>query len=174
MLSASSRWPVAVHTRSPIMSAKRPPSRGRRCRRQPNEPLADVNLFAIDAAAAGSDQARRRPGRAAAARRASAPCAAAREALEHGRLANEHPPRLRTHDAKGRRLDTVEFHPSWHWLMAASADEGPALRRLGPPRRRDAAAARRQRRARRRILHGRPDGGRPLLPDHHDQRRRSR
>ena len=46
------------------------------------------------------------------------------EAQEHGRLANEFPPCLRTHDAKGRRADIVEFHPSWHWLMATTCEEG--------------------------------------------------
>ena len=39
------------------------------------------------------------------------------EALEHGRLANAHEPTLRTVDRFGRRIDEVEFHPSWHWLM---------------------------------------------------------
>jgi putative acyl-CoA dehydrogenase len=39
------------------------------------------------------------------------------EAREHGRLANENPPRLRTHDRYGHRIDEVEFHPSWHWLL---------------------------------------------------------
>jgi putative acyl-CoA dehydrogenase len=34
-----------------------------------------------------------------------------------GRLANENPPRLRTHDRYGHRVDEVEFHPSWHQLM---------------------------------------------------------
>ncbi|WP_188984651.1 acyl-CoA dehydrogenase family protein [Saccharopolyspora thermophila] len=46
------------------------------------------------------------------------------EAREHGRLANEHPPRLRTHDRYGHRIDEVEFHPSWHWLMARAVDHG--------------------------------------------------
>ncbi len=39
------------------------------------------------------------------------------EAIEHGRLANAHEPVLRTVDRFGRRIDEVEFHPSWHWLM---------------------------------------------------------
>ncbi len=39
------------------------------------------------------------------------------EPLEWGRLANEHPPVLRTHDRFGDRIDEVEFHPAWHWLM---------------------------------------------------------
>jgi putative acyl-CoA dehydrogenase len=39
------------------------------------------------------------------------------EAQEHGRLANRHVPALRTFDRYGNRVDEVEFHPSWHWLM---------------------------------------------------------
>jgi putative acyl-CoA dehydrogenase len=39
------------------------------------------------------------------------------EPLDWGRLANEHPPTLRTHDRFGNRIDEVEFHPSWHSLM---------------------------------------------------------
>ncbi len=39
------------------------------------------------------------------------------EPLEWGRLANEHPPTLRTHDRFGERIDEVEFHPAWHALM---------------------------------------------------------
>src|SRR5262249_52380002 len=46
------------------------------------------------------------------------------EAFELGRLANENPPRLRTFDAKGRRLDTVEYHPAYHQLMEMSIGEG--------------------------------------------------
>lgn len=34
------------------------------------------------------------------------------------RLANRHIPELRTHDRYGNRIDWVEFHPSWHALMA--------------------------------------------------------
>src|SRR5690606_23051845 len=39
-------------------------------------------------------------------------------AQEWGRLANDHPPVLRTHDRYGHRIDEVEFHPAWHELMA--------------------------------------------------------
>ena len=46
------------------------------------------------------------------------------EALEWGRLANENPPRLRTHDRFGERIDEVEFHPSWHELMRLSLGHG--------------------------------------------------
>jgi putative acyl-CoA dehydrogenase len=31
---------------------------------------------------------------------------------------------LRTHDHHGRRLDDVEFHPSWHWLLGTSVGWG--------------------------------------------------
>ena len=41
----------------------------------------------------------------------------ARRPSELGRLANEHPPVLRTHDRYGHRIDEVEFHPAWHELM---------------------------------------------------------
>ena len=40
------------------------------------------------------------------------------EPLEWGRLANEHPPQLRTHDRYGERIDEIEFHPAWHSLLA--------------------------------------------------------
>ncbi len=37
---------------------------------------------------------------------------------ELARLANRHEPELKTHDRFGNRIDWVEFHPSWHELMA--------------------------------------------------------
>lgn len=87
-----------------------------------SRPLVDVNLLSIDAPL---QEAIRREGGQAALSSLSAfgGLCGSLEAFEHGRLANENPPRLRTHDMKGRRLDIVEFHPSWHWLMSASADE---------------------------------------------------
>jgi len=48
------------------------------------------------------------------------------ETLELGRLANENPPRLRTHDRYGNRIDEVEFHPAWHELMRISVGSGIA------------------------------------------------
>lgn len=41
-----------------------------------------------------------------------------------GRLANEYPPRLRTHDRYGNRIDEVEFHPSWHRLLGKGVGAG--------------------------------------------------
>ena len=39
-------------------------------------------------------------------------------------MANIHRPQLRTHDAFGRRLDTVEFHPAYHELMRTAVAHG--------------------------------------------------
>lgn len=46
------------------------------------------------------------------------------EAQEWGRLANENPPVLRTHDRYGHRIDEVEFHPAWHELMTVAVTHG--------------------------------------------------
>jgi putative acyl-CoA dehydrogenase len=46
--------------------------------------------------------------------------------LELGRLANENPPILRTHDRFGNRIDEVEFHPAWHELMHHAVGHGMA------------------------------------------------
>src|SRR5689334_12370416 len=45
-------------------------------------------------------------------------------AQELGRQANENPPRLRTHDRFGHRIDEVEFHPAWHELMTVAVRHG--------------------------------------------------
>jgi putative acyl-CoA dehydrogenase len=50
--------------------------------------------------------------------------AGAAHAQEQGRLANENPPRLRTHDRYGHRVDEVEFHPAWHDLMTTAITSG--------------------------------------------------
>ncbi|MFD4602251.1 acyl-CoA dehydrogenase family protein [Streptomyces sp. NPDC058464] len=43
---------------------------------------------------------------------------------EWGTQANEHPPRLRTHDRYGHRIDEVEFHPAWHRLLGKGVGAG--------------------------------------------------
>ncbi|MCW2774505.1 MAG: alkylation response protein [Nocardioides sp.] len=48
------------------------------------------------------------------------------EAREHGMLANEHHPHLTPYDRYGNRIDEVEFHPSWHWLMERAVGHGLA------------------------------------------------
>src|SRR3954469_9146990 len=52
--------------------------------------------------------------------------AGSEQALEWGRLANENPPKLRTHDRFGHRVDEVEFHPAWHELMGTAFRHGLA------------------------------------------------
>ncbi len=46
------------------------------------------------------------------------------ETAELARLANEHPPVLRTYDRYGNRIDEVEFHPAWHALMDTAVGHG--------------------------------------------------
>lgn len=43
---------------------------------------------------------------------------------EWGVQANEYPPRLRTHDRYGHRIDEVEFHPAWHRLLGKGVGSG--------------------------------------------------
>ncbi|MDQ0937365.1 acyl-CoA dehydrogenase family protein [Streptomyces turgidiscabies] len=43
---------------------------------------------------------------------------------EWGALANEHPPKLRTHDRYGNRIDEVEFHPAYHRLLGKGVSAG--------------------------------------------------
>jgi putative acyl-CoA dehydrogenase len=42
----------------------------------------------------------------------------------HARLANTHTPELHSHDRFGRRMDQVEFHPSYHALMTLATSAG--------------------------------------------------
>lgn len=48
----------------------------------------------------------------------------AAEIFELGRIANQSPPVLKTHDATGVRVDAVEFHPAYHALMRRSVAAG--------------------------------------------------
>ncbi|KAB2910547.1 MAG: isovaleryl-CoA dehydrogenase [Hyphomicrobiaceae bacterium] len=86
-------------------------------------PLEDVNLFTTDRPLLEAVQ---REGAGHAAKRLGAfgqICGSA-EALQQARLANEHLPRLKAFDAKGNRLDIVEFHPAYHECMQISIKEG--------------------------------------------------
>jgi putative acyl-CoA dehydrogenase len=86
-------------------------------------PFEDVNLFTTDRALM---EAVNREGGGPAVRRLTAfgeVCGSA-AAFERGRLANEHPPRLKPFDSKGHRLDVVEFHPAYHECMGISVAEG--------------------------------------------------
>jgi putative acyl-CoA dehydrogenase len=46
------------------------------------------------------------------------------EAQDWARLANAHPPVLRSHDRYGHRIDEVEFSSSWHELMRVAVGAG--------------------------------------------------
>ena len=46
------------------------------------------------------------------------------QAIDWGFQANANPPRLRTHDRFGERIDEVEFHPAWHELMKVAVGHG--------------------------------------------------
>ena len=86
-------------------------------------PFEDVNLYASDAGLIDAVE-REGGGAAAGALGAFGQIAGSAEALERGRLANEHTPTLSTHDRQGRRRDTVTFHPAYHTLMRTSCTEG--------------------------------------------------
>ncbi|MFI1396957.1 acyl-CoA dehydrogenase family protein [Streptomyces sp. NPDC020681] len=43
---------------------------------------------------------------------------------EWGVQANENPPKLRTHDRYGNRIDEVDFHPAWHRLLGKGVSAG--------------------------------------------------
>lgn len=86
-------------------------------------PLVDVNLFAVN-----------RPMQAALKFNAPALDTAPLQALgqvvgsgdmqTHARLANVHTPQLKTHSRFGHRIDSVEFHPSYHALMTEAVGAG--------------------------------------------------
>jgi len=50
--------------------------------------------------------------------------AGTQQAIDWGFQANANPPRLRTHDRFGNRIDEVEFHPAWHELMHVAIGHG--------------------------------------------------
>ncbi|MFO1272634.1 MAG: isovaleryl-CoA dehydrogenase [Rubrivivax sp.] len=86
-------------------------------------PLADLNLFAANRPL--RDALRfHRPGLDTAQLSALGATAGSVAMQTHARLANTHAPALRSHDRFGRRVDQVEFHPSYHVLMAAALRHG--------------------------------------------------
>ena len=87
------------------------------------EPLVDINLFdgnqALQAALAfNAPQLDTAPFQALGA------IVGAGDMQNHARLANVHKPQLRSHSRNGHRIDEVEFHPSYHALMAAATGAG--------------------------------------------------
>ena len=86
-------------------------------------PLAGYDVFGSDLALVEGVR-RHEAGWALDALTALGERAGADEAQEWGRLANENPPKLRTTDRYGNRIDEVEFHPSWHQLMEVAVGAG--------------------------------------------------
>ena len=83
-------------------------------------PLAGHNLFATDAALVAG--VRREGGVVWEDELRAFGDVLGGEPLEWGRLANEQPPLLRTHDRYGERIDAVEFHPAWDSLLRLALD----------------------------------------------------
>ena len=86
-------------------------------------PLTDYNLFTSDLAL--QDSVRREGahwafGELNAAGAELGTCTV----FEHGRLANRFTPILQNFNARGERIDSIEFHPSWHALMRGIAARG--------------------------------------------------
>ena len=86
-------------------------------------PLEDYNTFEADRVLV---EALRREGGEWAEPRASEVGAfsGSARAIRWGFEANENPPRLKTHDRFGNRIDEVEFHPAWHELLRAGVGFG--------------------------------------------------
>ncbi|HZN46187.1 MAG TPA: acyl-CoA dehydrogenase family protein, partial [Ramlibacter sp.] len=87
------------------------------------EPLVGYNLFETNRALRDALKFNA-PGLDTAPLQALGALAGTAQMQAHARLANVHTPELRTHDRFGHRLDEVEFHPSYHALMAAAVQAG--------------------------------------------------
>jgi putative acyl-CoA dehydrogenase len=101
---------------------ERSPARTHEVSNQP-PPLEAYNVFESDRALV---EALRREGAdwaEAEARELGATCGRP-DVIAQGVQANENPPRLRTHDRFGNRIDEVEFHPAWHELMRLGISHG--------------------------------------------------
>ncbi|MDH4052688.1 MAG: acyl-CoA dehydrogenase family protein, partial [Rubrivivax sp.] len=83
------------------------------------QPLVDSNLYAGHRALQDA-LAHQHPGYDRARFQALGAEAGSAEMQAHARLANAFAPVLQTHDLQGRRIDQVEFHPSYHALMSAA------------------------------------------------------
>ena len=87
------------------------------------EPLVDLNLFATNRPLQAA-LALNAPGLDTTALHALGALAGSAEYQAHARLANTFTPQLKTHTRFGHRIDQVEFHPSYHALMAAAVGAG--------------------------------------------------
>lgn len=82
--------------------------------------LSDYNLYASDPAL--QEAVRCHGGTGDAALQAHGAVLGTTENYTLAEQANRHGPELKSFDARGRRIDVVEFHPAWHhWLSLARA-----------------------------------------------------
>ncbi|MFD4954680.1 acyl-CoA dehydrogenase family protein [Streptomyces sp. NPDC058451] len=90
-------------------------------------PLVGYDVFAADRALAEAVGRHVEPGLLEEVRgelTALGQAAGSAQVQEWGAQANENPPRLRTHDRYGHRVDEVEFHPAWHRLLGKGVSAG--------------------------------------------------
>jgi putative acyl-CoA dehydrogenase len=87
-------------------------------------PFRDMNLFACDRPLRDAVALSGVPQRQVAELSSFGEAWGSGETADLGRQANENPPRLRSVDPRGERLDLVEFHPAYHALMARSMAAG--------------------------------------------------
>ncbi len=88
-----------------------------------SEPLQGVNLFQANRPLRDALKLHA-PQLDTAALQAIGADAGSAELQSHARLANTHTPVLHTHDMQGRRIDEVEFHPSYHVLISHALQHG--------------------------------------------------
>ncbi len=79
--------------------------------------FVDINFYATDRALASAIKAN---GGSADGLAQFGALTGSGQSLELGRLANEFTPQLKLFDAKGNRLDRVDFHPAYHQIMTIS------------------------------------------------------
>ncbi|WP_405683545.1 acyl-CoA dehydrogenase family protein [Streptomyces sp. NBC_00057] len=90
-------------------------------------PLVGYDVFAADRALTEAVERHLAPERLAGVREELhdlGRAAGSAQVQEWGTQANENPPKLRTHDRYGHRIDEVEFHPSWHRLLGHAVGAG--------------------------------------------------
>lgn len=90
-------------------------------------PLVDYDVFAADRALTEAVERHLAPELLAGARDELGDLgrsAGSAQVQRWGALANEYPPKLRTHDRYGHRIDEVEFHPAWHRLLGHAVTAG--------------------------------------------------
>jgi putative acyl-CoA dehydrogenase len=90
-------------------------------------PLSGYDVFGADRALVEAVERHLGPGPATAAHEelsALGRTAGSAQVQEWATQAEAHPPRLRTHDRYGHRIDEVEFHPAWHRLLGKGVSAG--------------------------------------------------